>query len=132
MRGLTKAATFFLQSLKEHPSEQARHISSLLVPILSKHPRLQNYDSKVKYAKAWHSWKEEVKTVRVALDRIPTSSRQKSTDDWWTPLSDMVGILEGQDEVVVRVCKELGADWKELCAVWCIFVEPGLKRGLLP
>lgn len=131
MRGMTKASVFFLQNLGGHPSEHARRAAAMLVPILSNHPRLQYFDSKKDYSRAWHRWKEDVRSVRVTLDRVPNLARRFSKDDWWNHLSDLVGILEGNDEVVVRVCQTIGADWKELCAVWSVFVEPGLQRGSL-
>lgn len=52
--------------------------------------------------------------------------------DWWDPLSDLIGILEGRGDVIERVCEELGADWKEVCAAWGIFVDTRLRRQDLP
>ena len=47
-------------------------------------------------------------------------------------MSDIVGVLEGRVEVLKRVCDDLGADWKEVCVAWTIFVDPRLRRQELP
>ena len=47
-------------------------------------------------------------------------------------MDDVVGVLEDREEVVKRVVIELGGDWKELCAVWCVFVDTRIQRTELP
>lgn len=66
------------------------------------------------------------------MDQVPEAERTDDFDNWWDRLSDIVGILEGRGEIVQRVCEELGADWKEVCATWGVFVDPRLRRQDLP
>lgn len=132
LRGLSKATIFFLETLSKHPSSFTRQIASKLIPVLSSHPRLQNHASEREYAAAHRKWKETVKTLRLALDQIPEKERTDQFENWWSRISDIVGILEGRGEVVKRVSYELGSDWKEVCAAWGIYVDPRLRRKDLP
>lgn len=62
------------------------------------------------------------------MDQIPENERFDEFENWWDRLSNIVGILEGRPEVIKRVCGELGADWKEICATWGVFVDTHLRR----
>ncbi len=73
-----------------------------------------------------------MKTLRVELDRIPEDVREDDFDNWWDRFSDIVGILEGREEVVKRLCNDLGADWKEVCVAWGVFIDPRIRRQDLP
>lgn len=118
--------------LSNHPSSNLRHLAQHLAPLLANHPRLHQFNAERDFAIASRRWKDKVKTLRVELDRIPEDDREDGFDNWWNRLSDIVCILEGRREVMKRVCTELGADWKEVCIAWSIFVDPRLRRQELP
>jgi nuclear pore complex protein Nup85 len=132
LRGLSKASVFFLETLKKHPSSDLRTTAEVLAPILSSQPRLQNHASEREFVTAHKKWVESVKALRLRLDRVPEAKRIDKYENWWSRMSDIVGMLEGRGEVIKRVCFELGADWKEVCAAWGIFVNPRLRRKELP
>jgi len=69
-----------------------------------------------------------VKALRIELDYVSEDSRFDDFENWWDRLSDIVGILEGRPEILMRVCEELGADWKEVCVTWTVFVDPRSRR----
>ena len=75
-----------------------------------------------------------MKALRVELHYVPEDegSRFDGWDNWWDRLSDIVGILEGREEVLMRVVQDLGGGWKEVCAAWGVFVDPRLRRQELP
>ncbi|KAF8646884.1 hypothetical protein AX16_007062 [Volvariella volvacea WC 439] len=131
MRGLSKASLFFLGTLSQHPSEDLQDLADALIPLIETHPRLQNFDVERDFVHASRRWLDKVKALRITMDRVPESERSDEFENWWDRLSDIVGILEGRSEVVKRVCFDLGADWKEVCAVWGIFVENTLRRSEL-
>ncbi|CAL1715565.1 unnamed protein product [Somion occarium] len=133
LRGLSKAPAFFLEKLpSNHPSPHLQRLSKHLTPLLTEHPRLQQFTAERDFAIASRRWKDKVKTLRVELDRVPEDARDDGFENWWDRLSDIVGILEGRAEVIKRVCEELGADWKEVTAVWGVFVDGRLRRSDLP
>ena len=103
-----------------------------LSPLLTKHPRLRDFDRERDFAVASRRWHDKVKTLRIELDRVPESERDDGFENWWDRLSDIVGILEGRPDIVKKVCADLGADWKEVCAAWGIFVDTRLQRRDLP
>jgi nuclear pore complex protein Nup85 len=132
LRGLTKASVFFLDILSRHPSQHVQHLSSRLAPLLDSHPRLQNFPSERDHAAAARKWKDQVKILRLELDRVPEAARDDTFENWWNWMSDIVGVLEGRADVLKRVCFDLGSDWKEVCAAWTIFVNVRLRRADLP
>ncbi|KAJ7623243.1 Nup85 nucleoporin-domain-containing protein [Roridomyces roridus] len=132
LRGLSKASVFFLKTLSGHPSEDLQQLAETMVSLVETQPRLQNFAAERDFAYASRRWKDKVKAVRVEMDQVPEDDRFDDFDNWWDRLSDMVGVLEGRGEIVQRVCEELGADWKEVCAAWGIFVDPRLRREDLP
>ncbi|KAF9077929.1 Nup85 nucleoporin-domain-containing protein [Rhodocollybia butyracea] len=132
LRGLSKASLFFLNTLLQHPSEDLQDLVKTLIPVVESQPRLPQFSAERDFAYASRKWKDKVKALRVEMDRIPEGSRFDDFYDWWEALSDIVSILEGRGEVVQRVCEELGADWKEVCAAWGIFVDSRLRRQDLP
>ncbi|KAJ8482613.1 hypothetical protein ONZ51_g5233 [Trametes cubensis] len=132
LRGLSKASAFFLNVLSRHPSTYLQSLSQQLSPLLTNHPRLPQFSAEKDFAIASRRWKDKVKTLRLELDRVPEGERDDGYENWWDRFSDIVGILEGQEEVIKRVCTELGADWKEVCCVWGIFVDTRLRRHDLP
>ncbi|KAG6827154.1 hypothetical protein H0H92_013005 [Tricholoma furcatifolium] len=118
LRGLSKASLFFLDVLSRHPSEDLQSLTKSLAPLIESQPRLQHYSAERDFAYASRRWSDRVKTLRIEMDRVPEDARFDGFDNWWDCLSDIVGILEGRAEVVIRVCKDLGSDWKEVCAAW--------------
>ena len=132
MRGLSKASAFFLESLAKHPSENLQRVSQHLATLLVNHPRLHQFDSERDFAISSRRWKEKIKTLRLELDRLPETDRDDGFDNWWDRFSDLVSILEGREEVLKRLCVDFGADWKEVCVAWGIFVDPRLRRQDLP
>ncbi|KAF5316469.1 hypothetical protein D9619_006593 [Psilocybe cf. subviscida] len=128
MRGLTKASLFFLNVLEKHPLEPLRRLTATLVPLIEGQPRLMNFTSERDFAHSLRRWHDKVKALRIDMDKVPEDERFDDYDNWWNKLSDIVGILEGRAEVIQRVCEDLGADWKEVCVAWCIFVDPRMRR----
>ncbi len=110
LRGFSKASVFLLETLSRHPSEHLQSVAQRLTPLLSSHPRI----------------------ARVELDRVPEDARDDDFENWWKSFSNIVGILEGRSEVIQSICLDLNADWKEVCAVWSIFVNHRLRRQDLP
>lgn len=80
------------------------------------------------YVIAARRWGDNVKALRFTLDRVPEDARHDGFDNWWEQFSDIVGLLEGRADILLRVCTELGADWKEVCVAWGIFVNARLQR----
>ncbi|KAJ7890556.1 Nup85 nucleoporin-domain-containing protein [Mycena olivaceomarginata] len=132
LRGLSNSSVFFFKMLSGHPSEDLQHLAETLAAIISSQPRLQAFDAEREFAYASRRWKDRVKNVRVEMDQVPEAERTDDFDNWWDRLSDIVGILEGRGEIVQRVCEELGADWKEVCATWGVFVDARLRWQDLP
>ncbi|KAF4594037.1 hypothetical protein EYR40_008835 [Pleurotus pulmonarius] len=136
LRGLSKASAFFLATLAQHPSPHLRTLAETLIPILTAQPLLRNFSSERDFTHAAHRWKDRVKGLRIEMDIVPEDERDEGNsgdaENWWTRLSDIVGILEGRESVVLRVCEDLGADWKEVCAAWGIFVDTRMRRQDLP
>ncbi len=47
-------------------------------------------------------------------------------------VSDVLGILEGREEILLRVCVVVGGGWKEIVVhLWCM-IDVGLRRSELP
>ena len=132
LRGLSKASAFFLETLLKHPSPHLQRLSEQLAPLLINHPRFTQFSAERDFAISSRRWKDKVKTLRVELDRIPEDAREDAFDNWWDRLSDIVGVLEGREEVIKRLCNDLGADWKEVCVAWGVFIDPRIRRQDLP
>ena len=133
LRGLTKASVFFLNLLSSsHPSPYLQSLSQSLIPILEGQPHLSQFQTEREFALAHRRWNNRVKELRVELPQVPEESRFDGFDNWWNRLSDIVAILEGREEVLMRVIPELGGGWKEVCAAWGVFVDPRLRRQELP
>ena len=75
-----------------------------------------------------------MKAFRVELHHVPEDdeTRFDSFDNWWDRLSDLVAILEGREDVLMKVIRDLGGGWKEVVAAWGVFVDPRLRRQELP
>jgi len=132
LRGLSKASAFFLGVLSKHPSPHLQRLSQHLIPLLTDHPRLHQFSAERDFAIASRRWKDKVKVLRVELDRVPEDARDDGFENWWDQMSSLVGVLEGRHEVLKRLCIELGADWKEVCVAWGVFIDGRLRRQDLP
>jgi nuclear pore complex protein Nup85 len=132
LRGLSKAATFFLATLSTHPSDNLRRLTQQLSPLLQSQPHLQSFEAERDFAYASHRWKDKVKALRIELDSVSESDRHDGIENWWDRLSDVVGILEGRSEVIRRVCEDLGADWRDISVSWGVFADARLRRQDLP
>ena len=132
LRGLSKASAFFLDVLGKHPSTYLPPLAQQLSPLLTNHPRLHQFAAERDFAIASRRWRDKVRTLRIELDRVPEHERDDGFENWWDRVSDIVGILEGRADVVKKVCAELGADWKEVCAAYGVFVDTRLRRQDLP
>ncbi|KAJ8594775.1 hypothetical protein M405DRAFT_857859 [Rhizopogon salebrosus TDB-379] len=132
LRGLSKAATFFLGTLSTHSSDHLRRLAQQLSPLLQTQPHLQSFEAERDFAYASHRWKDKVQALRIELDNVPEVDRHDGIENWWDRLSDIVGVLEGRSEVIHRVCEDLGADWREVSASWGVFTDVRLRRQDLP
>jgi nuclear pore complex protein Nup85 len=132
LRGLSKATLFFLDILSRHPSEDLRRLSEELIPLIDSQPRLQNFTAGRDFAYASRRWNDKVKSLRLQLDRVPEGDRHDGFDNWWDRISDIVGVLEGREEVMQKICGDIGGDWKEVAVAWGVFVDTRLRRLDLP
>lgn len=131
IRGLSRASAFFLDTLSNHPSPYLQELVKHLSPLVTQHPRLHQFSAERDFAIAARRWRDKVKSVRLELDRVSEDARDDGFENWWARLDDVVGILEGREDFVKRVVAELGGDWKEVCAVWCVFVNTRVRRSEL-
>lgn len=133
LRGLSKASVFFLDILSQHPSDDLQNLARLVIPLLQSQPKLYDCRSEKEFAHALRRWKDRVKAVRLEMDGVnEVDRRDDSGADWWMGLSNVVGILEGRKDVILRVCDDNAADWKEVVAAWGMFVDPRMRRQDLP
>ncbi|KAF9482632.1 hypothetical protein BDN70DRAFT_966723 [Pholiota conissans] len=128
LRGLSKASRFFLGVLEQHPSERLQRLTSTLIPLIESQPRLMNFTAERDFAYAIRRWSDKVRALRIDMDKVPEEDRFDRFENWWERMSDIVGVLEGRQDVIQRVCEELGADWKEVAVAWGIFVDPRMRR----
>lgn len=98
------------------------------MPLVDDQPRLHNFTTERDFLHAFRRWREKIKALRIVMDRVPEDARHDTFDDWWKRLSDIVGILEGRGEVLLRVCTDFGSDWKEVCCSWGVYIDPRLRR----
>ncbi|EJD50257.1 hypothetical protein AURDEDRAFT_160791 [Auricularia subglabra TFB-10046 SS5] len=105
LRGLGRSAVHFLAKLDSHPSPYLQHIANTL-----------------------RQWKERVAVLRREFDALPP----REGGEWRAGLADVLGILEGNAEVVVRCCRESEEGWREAVCVWGVWVRVGLRRDDLP
>jgi len=138
LRSLTESSSCFLQVLECHPSLGLRDMVKLLQPLVMNQPHLRNFTSEREFVFAAHQWRNEIKALRVEMDKIPERERtvhlgSRGEEDWWEKLSDIVSLLEGESQVLKRIIKtELKGDWKEGVAAWGMFVDWRTRRQSLP
>lgn len=102
------------------------------MPLIDSQPRLQHFSAERDFAYASRRWRDKVKSLRLELDRVPENDRQDGFENWWNRVSDIVGVLEGRDDVVRKIYEENGGDWKEVCVAWGVFADARLRRQDLP
>ncbi|KZW00006.1 hypothetical protein EXIGLDRAFT_723166 [Exidia glandulosa HHB12029] len=129
LRGMARSAVHFLAKLENHPSPYLQHLAGSLVPLLGAHPRSSAYGMDNEFFLAWRQWKERVAVLRREFDAMP---QREGVDEWRAEVSDILGILEGNAEVVLRSCKDSEAGWREAVCVWGVWVRVGLRRDDLP
>jgi nuclear pore complex protein Nup85 len=132
LRGLSKASVFFLDTLKRHSSEDLQRLSQELIPLIDSQPRLQYFSAERDFVYASRRWKDKVKTLRLELDHVPEGDRHDGFENWWDRISDIVGVLEGREEVIQKICEDIGGDWKEVSVAWGIFADTRIRRRDLP
>jgi nuclear pore complex protein Nup85 len=132
LRGLSKASVFFLDILSRHPSEDLQRLSKDLMPLIDSQPRLQNFPAERDFAYASRRWNDKVKSLRLELDRVPEEDRYDGFDNWWDRVSDLVGVLEGREEIIQKICNDTDGDWKEVAVAWGVFVDSRIRRQDLP
>lgn len=74
-------------------------------------------------------WKERAKALRLELDRVPETDRHDNYANWWNKFSDLLGILEGREDILQSVCVDMGAGWKEIICTYGVWIDVGLRRS---
>jgi nuclear pore complex protein Nup85 len=132
LRGLAKAPLFFLETLAQHPISEVRDCAELLGKLVAQMPRLTAFTSQKAYESARDAWLGQVRLAREALVKIPESARDDGFENWWNWISDMVGVMEGSDYILGDLCRQLGADWKDVVAARALFARKLPTRRKLP
>jgi nuclear pore complex protein Nup85 len=132
LRGLQTATEFFLESLMRHPSKHVQMSATRLIPLIKDQPRAHQASTEKEFKVARRKWSDRVKLARIEFDRVPEAERDDGFENWWNWMSSILGVLEGREEVLIRVCNEIGAEWKDIVAAWTIFKEPDATRMDLP
>ncbi|KAG8894882.1 hypothetical protein FRB99_000927 [Tulasnella sp. 403] len=130
IRGLSKGAIHFFQDLKNHPSAHVRHIAPMLTKVLESHPTSSQFATELEFFNAHRRWKDTVRPLRNELQLLDDSEE----GDWREGLEDLVGVLEGDQDTVMRVCSEEngGYGWREVLGVWGVWVQVDFRRQDLP
>jgi nuclear pore complex protein Nup85 len=102
------------------------------MPLIDSQPRLQNFPGERDFAYASRRWNDKVKSLRLELDRVPEKDRYDGFDNWWDRVSDLVGVLEGREEIIQKICNDTDGDWKEVAVAWGVFVDNRIRRQDLP
>lgn len=109
-----------------------RRIAERLVDLLERHPRQRQFTTEKEFFTSSRRWRERAKALRIELDRVPENDRNDGYENWWDNVSDLVGILEGREDVLQRVCVDLGGGWKEIVCTYGIWIDVALRRADLP
>lgn len=132
IRGLVKLSVFFLRSLESHPSENLQRIGKRLVDLLEKHPRQKHVNTEQEFHSNSRRWRDRVRSLRIELDRVPEDDRNDGFENWWDNVSDLIGVMEGREEVLQRACVALGGGWKDIVCAHGVWTDIGLRRSELP
>lgn len=127
-----KLSIFFLRALENHPSENLQRIGRRLVDLLDKHPRQKHFGTEDEFSKHSRRWRERIKSLRIEIDRVPEDDRNDKYENWWDNVSDIVGVMEGREEILQRVCTSLGGTWKDIVCAYGVWINVGLRRSELP
>ncbi|KZT07396.1 uncharacterized protein LAESUDRAFT_677822 [Laetiporus sulphureus 93-53] len=131
LRGLTETCTIFLDRLQSHPLFALRELAALLSRLLNERPRMLKSATDKEFIINTRRWKHRFQELRIKLGRVAEQDRDDGFDNWWERLNEITGVLEGRQQVMKRVCSNLGLDWKERVILYCIHVNPRLHRDTL-
>ena len=129
LRGHTGSACIFVAKLAEHPSPYLQHLAIGLGRLVKNHPRSTNFADDNEFFSAWWEWRVHVTLIRTEFDNLPSNEGRGS---WRAPLSELVSILQGDEEALLRVCKDTEAGWREALCLWGVWRESPLRRDDLP
>ena len=127
LRGLSAGALHFFALLASHPSPELRSIIALIPRVLNAQPRSTSFSTENEFFVAHRRWLQEVRQLRVEVDMLDDGDGR---GEWREGLEDMMGVLEGKQDVIVRMCsdEEGGHGWREAVGVWGIWVNVELRR----
>ena len=103
-----------------------------MASLLEKHPRQTRFSTEKEFFTTSRRWKDRSRALRLELDRVPEDDRNDGFEDWWENMSELLGILEGREEILQRVCLLLESGWKEMVCAYGIWIDVGLRRAELP
>lgn len=121
----------FFTNLSKHPSPSLRHIAASLPKILQEHPRASNFSTEHEFFTSMRRWKDSVRILRNEVQMLDES---EGRGDWREGLEDLVGVLEGKQDVIMRVCAGDygGSGWREVFGVWGLWVQQDFRRSDWP
>ncbi|KAG9033438.1 hypothetical protein FRB95_014804 [Tulasnella sp. JGI-2019a] len=127
IRCLSEGAVRFIKMLTSHPSLTLRQIALNLQRVLSSHPRSTSFNTEQEFYAAHRRWRGTVRGLREQLNVLEENDGR---GEWREGLEDLVGVLEGDKDVILKVCDEEygGYGWREAVAVWGIWVDVEVKR----
>ncbi|KAG9080263.1 hypothetical protein FRC06_006858, partial [Ceratobasidium sp. 370] len=135
LRGLSTSALGFLRRVAaHHPSPTLRtFVRDDLVPILEIHPRSSGFQRESAFIAAQSRWRERVAGVRSTFDKAVDGDEggEGDEDEWPRWVDELLGVLEGDESVVLALCNEAVEDgwgFREAIGVWGVWVDVGLKR----
>ncbi|KAG8869065.1 hypothetical protein FRB97_001630 [Tulasnella sp. 331] len=131
IRCLSEGAARFIKMLSSHSSLTLRQIAPHLQRALSSHPRSTSFNTEQEFYTAHRRWRG---TVRGLREQLNVRDENDGRGEWREGLEDLVGVLEGDKDAVLKVCDEDygGYGWREAVSVWGIWVDVEVKRADLP
>ncbi|GJJ11510.1 hypothetical protein Clacol_005743 [Clathrus columnatus] len=124
LRGLTRAAVVFLESLKQHPSKALVQHAETLINFLTTHPRSTKFTTEHDFFSAWRQWKARVSAFRKRLEGL----LENENEEWLSWVLEIVQIMEGDKATIKRYCESFDEGWKEAICVWGVWVDVGMRR----
>ena len=103
-----------------------------MVELLDKHPRQKHFNTEHEFFTNSRRWRDRVRSLRIELDRVPEDDRNDGFENWWDNVSDIIGVMEGREDVLQRVCVALGGSWKDIVCAHGVWADIRLRRGELP
>ncbi|KAF8587870.1 hypothetical protein K439DRAFT_1630322 [Ramaria rubella] len=124
LRGLSRTALIFFESLKKHPSSFMSEQAETLISLMTSHPRSNRFGTEHEFFYTWRQWKSRVVGFKKKLDSISDADG----GDWLPWLLEITHILEGDKVTIKRYCESYEEGWKEAVCVWGVWVDVGLRR----